>query len=72
MAPPSRARVWISDLPNASHSHSLTLPFGKHHLDGSPGLAFLEDRSWVSLVRWARAGASHGLCVSLPDLFHFV
>ena len=63
MAPPSRARVWISDLPNARHSHSL---------DGSPGLAFLEDRSWVSLVRWERAGASHGLCVSLPDLFHFV
>ena len=69
--PPARARVWISDLPNARHSHSLALPFGKHHLDGGAGLAFLEDSSWVSLVRWETEGVSHGLCVSLPDLFPF-
>ena len=69
---PARARVWISDLPNARHSHSLALPFGKQHLDGSAGVSFLEASSWVSLVRWEREGVSHGLCVSLPDLFPFV
>ena len=62
----------MSDLPNARHSHSLALPFGKHHLDGSAGVSFLEDSSWVSVVRWGREGVSPGLCVSLPDLFPFV
>ena len=72
--PPSPRKGKGLDLgpPQCQAFPSLALPFGKQHLDGSAGVPFLEASSWVSLVRWEREGVSHGLCVSLPDLFPFV